>query len=60
MSMDSCDSCQDSTDTEDSNEKLYIKAKNHCKQGNSIFIYQRSILLIIIIIVVGNYEKAER
>jgi hypothetical protein len=31
-------SCQDSNDTEDSNEKLEIKADNHSNQGNIIHI----------------------
>jgi len=31
-------SCQDSNDTEDSNEKLDMKAMNHYKQGNCILI----------------------
>ena len=39
--------CQDSNDTEDSNEKLYMKAKNHSKQGNSIYICQRLSSLLI-------------
>ena len=32
-------SCRDSNDTEDNNEKLRIKAMNHLDQGNSIHIY---------------------
>jgi len=32
-------SCRDSNDTEDSNEKLEMKAENHTNQGNSIHIY---------------------
>ena len=31
-------SCLDSNDTEDSNEKLNMKAMNHYKQGNCILI----------------------
>ena len=38
--------CQDS-DTEDSNEKLEIKAFNHYNQGNCIHIYQRLSSLLI-------------
>ena len=34
-------SCMNSSDTEDSNEKLDMKALNHIKQGNCIHIYQR-------------------
>ena len=30
--------CRDSNGTEDSNEKLDMKAENHCKQGNFIYI----------------------
>ena len=30
--------CQDSNDTEDSNEKLHLKAKNHSNQGSFIHI----------------------
>ena len=30
--------CRDSNDTEDSNEKLQMKAENHSSQGNSIHI----------------------
>jgi hypothetical protein len=37
-------SCQDSNNTENSNEKLQMKAMNHSKQGNCIHIYQRSII----------------
>ena len=40
-------SCQDSNDTEDSNEKLEIKAFNHYNQGNSIHTYQRLSSLLI-------------
>ena len=32
-------SCRDSNDTEDSDEKLEMKAENHSNQGNSIHIY---------------------
>ena len=38
--------CRDSNDTEDSNEKLRIKAYNHYSQGNSIHIKSLSSLLI--------------
>ena len=31
--------CQDSNDTENSNQKLQMKAMNHYKQGNCIHIY---------------------
>ena len=31
--------CQDISDTEDSNEKLNMKAENHLKQGNFIHTY---------------------
>ena len=37
--------CQDSNNAENSDEKLYMKAKNHYKQGNVIYI-KRLILLI--------------
>jgi len=40
-------SCQNSNDTEDSNEKLIIKADNHFNQGNSIHIYQMLSSLLI-------------
>jgi hypothetical protein len=30
--------CRDSNNTENSNEKLHIKAMNHLKQGNCIYI----------------------
>ena len=39
--------CLDSNDTEDSNEKLNMKAENHYNQGNFIHIYQRSSSLLI-------------
>ena len=39
--------CLDSNDTEDSDEKLEMKAMNHLNQGNSIHIYQRSSSLLI-------------
>ena len=39
-------SCQDSNDTEDSNEKLDMKAMNHYNQGNNIYIKWLSSLLI--------------
>jgi hypothetical protein len=52
-------SCRDSNDTEDNNEKLNIKALNHSKQGNSVHIYQMDIIITNIIIV-GNYAKAEK
>ena len=39
--------CQDSNDTEDSNEKLEMKAMNHSNQGNSIHIYQSLTSLLI-------------
>ena len=31
--------CQDSNDTENSDEKLQMKAMNHSKQGNAKYIY---------------------
>jgi len=31
--------CRDSNDAEDSDEKLKMKADNHSKQGNSIYVY---------------------
>ena len=40
--------CQDSNDTENSNEKLFVKAENHVEQGNFIHIYikgQSSLLI---------------
>jgi len=40
-------SCQDSNDTEDSNQKLHIKAMNHSEQGNSIHKYQLISSLLI-------------
>jgi len=39
-------SCQDSNDTEDSNDKLFTKAQNHYNQGNFIHIKWLSSLLI--------------
>ena len=38
--------CQDSNDAEDSNEKLNMKAENHYNQGNSILYIKGSSLLI--------------
>ena len=32
-------SCQNSNDTEDSNEKLQMKAENHYNQGNCIHVF---------------------
>ena len=42
-------SCRDSNDTEDSNEKLKMKAKNHFHQGNSIHIYISKVLSSLLI-----------
>ena len=39
--------CLDSNDAEDSNQKLDMKANNHFKQGNCIHIYQRLSSLLI-------------
>jgi len=59
--------CIDSNNTEDSIEKLAMKAINHSNQGNCIiyiyiymyiYIYQRDIITNIII--VGNYQNAEK
>ena len=40
-------SCQDSNDAEDSNEKLEMKARNHYNQGKCIHTYQTSSSLLI-------------
>jgi len=39
--------CINSNNTEDSDEKLFMKAKNHHKQGNCIHIYTKEISLLI-------------
>jgi len=44
-------SCQDSNDTEDSNEKLDMKAKNHSEQGNLIDSYQIFIIITNMIVI---------
>ena len=40
-------SCRNSNDTDDSNEKLEMKAKNHYDQGNSNYIYMIGLSLLI-------------
>ena len=44
-------SCRDSNDTEDSNEKLQVKAMNHTQQGNG------SITILLLLLIQSSFRQ---